>query len=128
MLLRLLETMDRERVRNVVISMTDLGIVGPLVVDAGVPVHTLNMSRGVASLTALFRLRALLKREQADLLQTWLYHADLMGVIAGLVSRVPVLWSVRCSYVDMSRYPRSLRMVVSALSWFSRFPKAVVAN
>jgi glycosyltransferase involved in cell wall biosynthesis len=44
---------------------------------------------------------ALIRREQPALLQTWMYHADLLGSIATRVGPpVPVIWGIRRSALD----------------------------
>ncbi|HWI27295.1 MAG TPA: glycosyltransferase, partial [Stellaceae bacterium] len=88
---------------NVVVSLTTEGSLGPELRMAGVPVLALGMKRGRPSLAAMFRLREIIKRERPTLLQTWLYHADLLGLLTSLLSRdVPLVWNLRCSDLDVS--------------------------
>lgn len=66
---------------------------GPLVAkfqQLGIPVHCLGLTKWNVPLV-LWRLRRLLSREQPRLLQTWLYHASILGRIAGRWAKVPVI-------------------------------------
>lgn len=123
MLARLVTGLDRERHRSIVVSMTGPGVVGPLLTGAGIELHTLQMRRGVADLRGLARLAAILREVRPDILQTWLYHADLLGSVARL--RAPpcaLLWNVQCAEsVDAD-------LVRRLLVWCSAQPDAVVVN
>jgi len=85
--------------------------------------HSLGMVRGRFSIGALGRFVRLLRREHPDIVQTWLYHADLLGVIALPVLRVPLVWNVRCSWhvgIDA--------LVPRLCALLSRLPTAVIVN
>ncbi len=113
----------------VVVSMTGRGALGDAIEAEGVSLHSLDMRRSRIDLSGLFRLIGLLRRYRPEILQSWMYHADLLGLIAGRLMRVPrILWNVRCSNMDMSAYPRMSRRVVRLLARLSRQPEAIVVN
>src|SRR5690625_4423932 len=70
---------------HTVISLLDMGKYGPLLEEHGIKVYCLNMKRGKITLSDLSRLYRKLKKNQPDIVQTWMYHGDLIG---GIVSRV----------------------------------------
>jgi glycosyltransferase involved in cell wall biosynthesis len=79
-----------------VISLTDIGPVGERIKQQGVPVRALGMSRGRPAISGLFRLRSWLRQSAPDLVQTWMYHADLVGGLAArLAGKIPVVWGIR---------------------------------
>jgi glycosyltransferase involved in cell wall biosynthesis len=123
MLARLVMRTDRSRVRPVVVSMTDTGAVGPVIAGAGVPVEALGIRRGMVDPRGVTRLIRVLRRHQPDIVQTWLYHADLLGLIAARLGHAPhLLWNIRCS--DMAG-PNFVRGVLSRLS---ALPETVIIN
>ncbi len=129
MLFKLLTRMDSSRFNNLVVSMTDKGTVGSRLEALGIRVFTLGMRRGIPGPLALWRLCRLLKRERPDILQSWLYHADLMGLLAGrLVGGQATVWNLRCSYWDMRQYPKLTTAVVRFLTTMSSWPEAIVVN
>ncbi len=128
-LAQLVTRLDAAHFRSVVISLTGEGALGPGIRAARVEVHALGMRRGVIDPRGLGRLVKLLRTIKPDVIQTWMYHADLLGLLAsGLAGRPPVVWNVRCSNMDFTRYSRLTRLVVRSLARLSRFPVAVVVN
>jgi glycosyltransferase involved in cell wall biosynthesis len=95
---KLLSLMDRKRYQSVVFSMTGPGPVAETIRKDGVEVHSLGMKRGVPDIRALTRLMGEIRKWRPTVVQTWMYHADLLGGIAGrLCGRVPVVWNIRHS-------------------------------
>jgi glycosyltransferase involved in cell wall biosynthesis len=129
MLYKLLQASRTPELLHNVVSLTDAGSLGPRIEALGVPVHALGLRRGVPEPFAILRLRRLLRQDRPDVLQTWLYHADLLGLIGGKLAGVPsIVWNIRCSVMDQ-RYERGIgRLVLRALAALSRRPDVVVAN
>lgn len=129
MLRRLLEKMDRNYFSNLVISLSDVGPVGQDILKLGIPVASLGMSPGRPSPASIWRLVRLLRHHRPQLLQTWLYHADLLGLVAaGLSGRPKVVWNLRCSNMDLAQYSQMTGLIVRACAALSPLPYAVVAN
>ncbi|MFZ5652554.1 MAG: glycosyltransferase [Bacillota bacterium] len=129
MLFKLISFMNLNDFSNVVVSMTDEGTLGNKFKDLGIPVYTLDMSRGIPSPFAMLRLLRILWEERPSVLQTWLYHADLLGLLAGKLAGVPcILWNLRCSDMDMSHYSRLSSLVMSILARLSSLPQGVIVN
>ena len=109
--------------------MTPVGQVGKELQAAGVKVHTLAITRGRISPAGLFRLLKLLRGLKPDLLQCWMYHANLLGLLAAKLAGVPhVIWGIRCSEIDFACYPRLTRWVVSLGARLSSLPDVTVVN
>jgi glycosyltransferase involved in cell wall biosynthesis len=126
--------MDNSRFSNTIVTMTDVAmldrsVMQPRLHEAGVPFYSLAMRRGVPSLRAVTQLLRILKKERPQILQTWLYHADLLGLLAGKLGNVPsILWNLQNSFIDMTQYRRMSAIVLRALVSLSTFPDIVLAN
>jgi glycosyltransferase involved in cell wall biosynthesis len=100
-LLRLLTMTDKSRFDVRVVSMVKTGGVRPQVESLGVPVQDLSMKYGVPSPFALARLIRLIREWRPDLIQTWMYHADLLGSLAAaMAGGVPTVWGIHHSNLD----------------------------
>jgi glycosyltransferase involved in cell wall biosynthesis len=107
MLYRLVRSMDRQRFLNSVISLSGGGAAAEMIREAGVAVKTLDL-RGRNGLRGLAGLVRELWSSRPDVVQTWMYHADLLGGLASLtVPRVPVVWNIRCGRLDRTFDRRS---------------------
>jgi len=115
--------------RHLVVSMTNLGRYGQELRDAGIAVHCLGMRRGIPTPGGFFRLWQLMRRTQPAIVQTWLYHADLLGLVAARLSGwAKVAWNLRCSDMDMRRYSFLSRLILQLLAKLSRFPAVILHN
>src|SRR5690606_27733518 len=70
-------------VRHIVVSLVDEGKYGALLRQSGVEIHSLGMNPTRPSLLKFFKLVRLVRESHPDVVQTWMYHADLLGGIAG---------------------------------------------
>lgn len=128
-LYRLLTGMDRAQYENQVISLTPIGSIGEKLLTSGIRVRSLNMQSGRPSPRGFLQLSDWLRHERPDVLQTWLYHADLLGLLAAKTARIQkVVWNLRSSYHDLSQYRRLTGIVLKLCTWLSGWPQAVVTN
>lgn len=119
---------DGER-RHAVISMMDGGrYAGPLR-ELGVPVHSLGLKRGRLNLRAVLELRRLLRRYNPQVVQTWLYHADLLGgTVARLVGVPRVSWGIRHGELPTDKTTPTTILVARLCALLSRFvPHTIVS-
>ncbi len=139
-LARLLERLPRERFDCRVASLLELsgdsGALAGRIRAAGVPVQSLGLRRGAFGLpgasgvAGFLRLAALLRQWRPQVVQTWLYHADLLGLLAARASGcgAAVSWGLRSGYMDFSRYGLGTRLTVRACAALSSWPEAVTVN
>ena len=128
-LARLLTRPNRHSTAVAVVALGSRGPLAARIEAAGVPVFALGVRAGASAAVALWRLVSLLRRFRPDVVQTWLYHADVAGLVAGTIARVPhVVWNIRCAELDPRDHPRSLPLLLRALALMSGRPAAVVCN
>ena len=129
MLTRLVADMDRSRFVSSVVSMTAPGAMAAKIIAAGVPVYSLGVQRGSPHPSALAKLVALVRSFRPDILQSWMYHANILGLAAARLTRVPkLIWNIRCSDLDFPNAGLSLRTVFATHGLLSRFTDATVVN
>lgn len=129
MLYRLASGLDRSRFDVKVVSLTGHGLFGARLEQKGVRVVSLGMRSGPMSLLGLWRLVSMLRAERPDILQTWLYHADFVGLIAGWLAGVRTLaWNVRCTALNTAYRPWITYAISRLLARLSRLPNVVITN
>jgi glycosyltransferase involved in cell wall biosynthesis len=123
MLARLAVSMHQDRHRSVVVSMTGPGTVGPPLASAGIELYSLDVRRGFPDPRGVTRLARILRQVRPTILQTWLYHADLCGLIARqLAPDCRLFWNIQCTESSGTDVVRRL------LAWCSPVPDVVIVN
>jgi glycosyltransferase involved in cell wall biosynthesis len=129
MLVRLLRGLDGTAFSQSVVSLTGRGVYGDEVEACGIPLLTLGMTGFTTAPAGVLALRRAVREQQPDIVQTWLYHADLFGLIAArLGGDAAVAWNVRCSALEPGDVPRSTRWLTHILARLSARPEAVLFN
>jgi glycosyltransferase involved in cell wall biosynthesis len=114
--------------RHVVVSLMGQGKYGSLLKKDGVEVICLDMEAGKISLSALWLLFRQLRTIKPDVVQTWMYHADLLGgVISRLAGIKSVFWNIRQSAFDASESKNTTILVAKVCALLSGFiPKGII--
>ncbi|MFC1883603.1 glycosyltransferase [Thermodesulfobacteriota bacterium] len=129
MLLRLVSLMDSERFSNHVVTLSNIGPVGRRIADIGIPVLALDINSFRSGILGLAKLWFKLIRKKPDILQTWLYHSDLVGFVIGRLACVKnISWNIRGAKRDFSGYGISTRLALRLCKLLSPFPDIVIAN
>ncbi|SUA66089.1 GDP-mannose-dependent alpha-(1-6)-phosphatidylinositol monomannoside mannosyltransferase [Oligella urethralis] len=114
--------------RHCVLSMQDEGVIGPALRAAGIELHCLNMPPGNMSIGDFMRLRKTLKQLAPDVVQCWMYHADMVGGLAARLAGIrTVLWGVRNSGDNLASSSRSSYILARYFAWTSYLiPRLIV--
>ena len=117
---------DHRRFHHVVATLRDGGISEARLCEAGVEVAPLHFNRARDFLPARARLRRLINRTNPNVVQSWLYHADLLATLSAPRS-IKLAWNLRNSDLTGSNR-RSWPLLVSALAALSRQPDLIISN
>jgi glycosyltransferase involved in cell wall biosynthesis len=111
MLSRFVARHEQSSFRHVVICLTGEGPTAVRIREAGVPLHILNLRPGLPSPLGIARIARLIRRERAVAVQTWLYHADLLGGLAARLAGRRVAWGVHHSSLSSETTSRNVLLV-----------------
>lgn len=129
MLCKLLSSLPKDDFQNSVVSLTTEGELASSARSAGASVYSLGIQRKRNVPAGAFKLRKIIKIVKPHVVQTWLYHSDLIGYIAGKLAGAPaVAWNIRCSDMGDSYYRGKGGILVHLLAFLSSRPDAIVVN
>ncbi len=128
-LYKLLLSMDRNEFIPEVISLTDVGAMGKKIEGLDVPVRALGMRRGIPNPLMVLKLAGWLRRSKPDVIQTWMYHADLVGGLAAKIAGgIPVSWGIHHSNLDPQHSKRLTILTAKLCAWLSHWlPTKIVS-
>lgn len=124
---RLVQTLRPPEFEHVVIALGAEGSMSAPIAEAA-ELHHLGMRAGRLLPHEVWRLRRMLRANRYDVVQSWMYHANLMAAMAGWGDGVPVVWNIRHSLHGLSHEKRSTRWVIRAGARLSRRPARIIFN
>lgn len=127
-LLRTLAHADRDLYLHHVVSLASAGELAPAVRGTGAGVVELAVSPGSSAFLAVPRLRGIIRAWNPDLVQTWMYHSDLLGGLAArLAGNPPVVWGLHHADLDPKLNKRSTLWVAGTCARLSGWlPSSIV--
>lgn len=127
MLYKILKYANYDKYDLQVISMGDEGYYGTKIKALGIKVSTLNLKKPWYLPKATFNLIKALK--DTDVLQTWLYHANLFGLIIGKLMGIKIIiWGIRQSNVEEGNNKTLTVKIARLCAKLSRFTTYILSN
>ncbi|KKQ66371.1 MAG: hypothetical protein US86_C0006G0051 [Candidatus Daviesbacteria bacterium GW2011_GWA2_38_24] len=130
MLYKVLQHSHGKEFQHEVISLTDVGLIGEKIQKLGVPVRALYM-RGIDLPIVVIRLAFWLRSSNPDVVQTWMYHADLVGGLATKLGflHAPIIWGIRQTNLHPKLSKLRTRFVARLSAFLSRWiPTKILCN
>ncbi|MCT8264023.1 glycosyltransferase [Proteus terrae] len=107
---------------HVVISLTTDGKYGSMLRDIGVNVICLHLKSFSSILPSLINLYKIIKKEKPYIVQTWMYHADLIGgIIARLAGVKKIYWNIRQTNLIKGKSKKTTILIAKICSKISSF-------
>ncbi len=130
MLYKLLQHTDLDRYTPIVVSMTDQGVYGDKIQALGIRVDTLNLTKNPwRLLKGIQKFKKLLKQHHVDMVQSWMYHANLFATLANHKKQATkVVWNIRHSLHDLSAEKKTTQWVIKMNAKLSSKPEAIINN
>ena len=130
MLYKLLQHTNQAQFKSDVISLTGEGPHAKSISEMGFSVKCLKLRPGVSLFTGAIKFWLHLRKTKPDIIQTWLYHADLLGGIIGRCVGVDyICWGVRSSNLDSDKIKWTTLVVVKLCARLSKtVPNLIVCN
>jgi glycosyltransferase involved in cell wall biosynthesis len=127
-LVQLLEGWGGGEDQHMVISLMERAQLAERVEALDVRVEHIDMHPNKMELSKFLRLIRTIRFYKPDIIQTWLYHADLIGSIAArLISHSPIVWGIHHSTINASSVKVSTWRYVKLLSRLSNYiPSRIV--
>lgn len=116
------------QVEQSVVSLTDEGHFGKVLVDAGIPVTSLGMTRSPTNWVAALSLVRHVWHRQSHLLVGWMYGGSLAAAIGALSSATPFVANLRYTPRSLRSEPIVRGAELVLCSTLSRFASALVFN
>lgn len=128
-LLRLSEGLANRGVAASVVSASQPGKVGGLLVASGFPVTSLDLKRPAQWLAARSRLRGHLSATRPDIVHGWMYHGNLLATAAlrNMTPKPALVWGIRQS-LQTTQDKLTTRLAIRVCARLSQRPCAIVYN
>ena len=99
MLLNMLKLYNGKKYAPLVISLTGPGVLLNEIKTMNVSLECFDFKKNNVVMEFI-KLIYFLRFQKVEVIQTWLYHADFFGGIAGKLLGMPVVWGIHNSYLD----------------------------
>ena len=112
-----------------VLCFGDPAEIGIRLAERGIEVQYLEVKRKkAASLLRLFLVNRVIADFQPDIIQTWMYHANLLtGWLTLFSKKTPIVWAIHQDISDKSWIKTSTMLFIKLGAFFSAFiPKRIV--
>ena len=115
-------------ITNTIISIQDEGVFGSKFKKIGVEVISLNMKSGLLFPLTIYKLIKFFLKINPDIVQSWMYHADLLAGIAAFFTKKKIYWGIVNFNLDTSVIKYSTKFIIKLCSFFSYFiPEKIIS-
>lgn len=128
LLLEVCKGVSKRQLENFVVSISSKVILKSKFESIGCRVYCLNIEKVWDFPVGLVRLLGVLNKERPKIIQTWLYHADLISIFASFIlHKAKIIWSIHHASASKfyMRYSTWLLIRILALASYI-FPEKVV--
>jgi len=128
-LIELVKHLDKSLFTPVVVTFYDGGLLQPeLENNSGVNVFSLGKKGRWDLLSFIKRLLDIVAREKPDVIHGYLDVPNLFSLLVGKLSGKKVVWGLRASNLDLTKYDWTAGFIFRLSAWLSFLPDAIIVN
>jgi len=102
MLFRLVKSLPGHS--HIIVSLTKVGPIGAQLISSGYSVHSIDL-RLKTFVISIAKLWKLIDFYRPNVIQTWMYHADLLGGLVGRLAGIKnIIWNIRNTEIPQSEW------------------------
>ncbi len=117
----------QEKHKLLLISLSSQNVYSENFKDLGINTITLPLSLNLKLFKNLVDLFFIILKFNPDIIQSWLYHADLVASLYGFFLNKKVIWSIHNSDLPSSSLSFSLKVIIRLNAFLSYFsPKIII--
>lgn len=126
-LLNLAASLNTHGYKQKIISLQAKGDLSEKISNENIELIHLGINRYPWTWWAIFKLPFLLHKMSPDIIQTWLYHADLIGGLASIFIRASLVWNVRQTDISVKNNKREIVLVARIAASLSKYlPEKII--
>tara|TARA_B100001250_G_C19805944_1_gene793292 strand:+ start:1699 stop:2817 length:1119 start_codon:yes stop_codon:yes gene_type:complete len=112
---------------TLIISLSSIGEIGANLEKLGYDLVAIDLKKNLFSLIkGFFKIRRYIRAFKPNIVQTWLYHSNLIGSLASLFLNINVVWNLRGTSIPQGFFSMT-NFVIIVLSFLSYFmPKKII--
>lgn len=125
MLYKLVTNMDYNLYDITVVSLLDKGVTGLKLENKNINVECLNMNRFDGFIKSIIKSKKICK--SADVIQSWMYHADLFAfIIAKIILGKKLIWGIRHGALEAGKDKKMTIIIAKINALISRYVDEII--
>lgn len=116
------------KITNIIICLKGKGFFSQKLENLGIKIYYLDMKPNRLNIVGQINLYKILKNEKVNLVQSWMYHADLVSALPGFLNNCKIFWSIHNYNTSVKALGFQTRFVVflcAVLSYI--FPSKIIS-
>ena len=127
-LYQFLKEQDIKKFNPSVISLSGRGSLARKIEKIPVPVYSVNLRNAFLFFFGVVKFIYLVLKIKPDVIHSWIYHANLAALLMKFLARKKVVWSIRCSDADFTKYGLISAAAVKLSAMLSFAPDGIIYN
>lgn len=127
-LIKLLKYKSMDELEYEIICLKDIGSLSDSILKLNTKLYYAKLTKNpITWIVGFIKIFFFIKSSKADVIQTWLYHSDLIGGIFGkYIFRIPVIWNIRSCNVKKSKFMTQIVVKLCARLSYS-LPEKIIS-